>query len=98
MWRLTAIDVLKSHMLAKLSWQEGDLVLDATVKFQRNYIQSVGLEREASLFDVYGSDFNWKFLDFSFSSHTIVDLIELAEHILGTGPKKLVPDQSLSGV
>ncbi|KAK3881181.1 hypothetical protein Pcinc_014366 [Petrolisthes cinctipes] len=39
MWQLTAIDILKSHMLAKLSWQEGDLVFDASVKFQRNYIQ-----------------------------------------------------------
>ncbi|XP_069195444.1 LOW QUALITY PROTEIN: uncharacterized protein [Procambarus clarkii] len=40
-WKLTALDVLKSQLLTKLGWEGGDIVLDATVKFQHNFIREL---------------------------------------------------------
>ncbi|XP_071518164.1 uncharacterized protein [Panulirus ornatus] len=41
MWKLTALDVLKSHLITKLGWEKGDIILDASVMFQRNFIQAL---------------------------------------------------------
>lgn len=42
MWKLTALDVVKSHLVASFGWEEKDIKLDATVKFQDKFIQMVG--------------------------------------------------------
>lgn len=39
MWKLTALDVVKSHLAANFGWGEKDIKLDATIKFQDQFIQ-----------------------------------------------------------
>lgn len=43
MWKMTAVDILKSHLQAKLGWEAGDIILDSTIKFQQNFIQAVSI-------------------------------------------------------
>ncbi|KAK7070065.1 hypothetical protein SK128_012862 [Halocaridina rubra] len=42
MWRMTAVDIVKSHLLTKLGWEDGkQIFLDATVKFEQNFMREL---------------------------------------------------------
>lgn len=41
MWRMTALDVVKSRLVSKFVWEDKTIALDASVKFQEQFIQMV---------------------------------------------------------
>lgn len=44
MWRMTALDVVKSRLVANFGWEENKIALDASVKFQQQFIQMVRVQ------------------------------------------------------
>ncbi|KAK8390621.1 hypothetical protein O3P69_010366 [Scylla paramamosain] len=39
MWKMTSLDVVKSRLVAKFQWENSNIALDASVKFQQRFIQ-----------------------------------------------------------
>lgn len=41
MWRMTALDIVKSRLVARFGWEKSNIALDASVKFQKQFIRMV---------------------------------------------------------
>ncbi|XP_068244762.1 uncharacterized protein [Palaemon carinicauda] len=41
MWQLIVVDILKSRLKTKVGWERGNIVLDATVKYDQNFIREL---------------------------------------------------------